>query len=81
MTEATAFLPGNAANEALVRTVVEGVPEAILVTTPDGVVTFLNRGAEDLFGYPSGEVIGRGISMLVPPISGRRGHPVKWLAR
>ena len=81
MTEATALLPGDAADEALFRAVVEGVPEAILVTTPDGVVTFLNRAAEDLFGYPSSEVVGQGIAMLVPPVRGRRADPVKWLAR
>lgn len=81
MTDATGHVPGDAADEALFRAVVEGVSEAILVTTPDGVDTFLNHGAEDLFGYPSGEVIGGSISMLVPPIPGRRADPVKWLAR
>ena len=81
MTEATALLPGDAADETLFRAVVESVPEAILVTTPDGVVTFLNRAAEDLFGYPSTEVVGQGIAMLVPPVRGRRADPVKWLAR
>lgn len=52
-----------------------------MVAQPDGEITFINRAAEALLGYPSAEVIGRSITMLTPPQAGRRADPVKWLAR
>ena len=33
----------------------------------DGVITSWNRGAEKLYGYTRGEVVGRDLSFLVPP--------------
>ncbi|RMG18725.1 MAG: PAS domain S-box protein [Planctomycetota bacterium] len=38
--------------------VVETVPEAIVTTTLEGVVTSWNPGAEALYGYPAAEVLG-----------------------
>jgi PAS domain S-box-containing protein len=48
--------------------------DAILDTTVDGVVVIdvkgtieaFNRGAQDLFGYPEPEVMGRNVSILMP---------------
>jgi PAS domain S-box-containing protein len=48
--------------------------DAILNTTVDGIVVInargeiesFNRGAEELFGYPAAEVLGRNVSLLMP---------------
>jgi PAS domain S-box-containing protein len=72
---------GDAAAEGLYRAIVDGVPEAIVAAKPDGEVTFFNAAAERLFGYPAREVVGRNITMLVPPQPTRRADPVRWLAR
>lgn len=69
------------ASEAFYATLVANTPEAIIVTTPEGEVTYINRGMERLMGYTPDEVIGRNISMLVPQTPGRRADPVKWLQR
>jgi PAS domain S-box-containing protein len=47
--------------------IVEGSEESIVSTTLDGVITSWNRGAERMFGYSADEVIGRSITVLVPP--------------
>ncbi len=63
------------------RAIVDGVPEAIVVASPDGRIVFFNHAAERLFGYAAAEVIGSDITVLVPPQPGRRADPLKWLAR
>lgn len=48
--------------------------EAVLDTTLDGIIVInakgtidaFNRGAQDMFGYPASEVIGRNVSLLMP---------------
>jgi len=40
--------------------------DAILSVAPDGAVTTWNEGAEQMFGYPAGEVVGRHNSLFVP---------------
>jgi two-component system cell cycle sensor histidine kinase/response regulator CckA len=39
-------------------------PDAIVSTDPLGVVTFQNRGAEQMLGYPANEVVGRKLDEL-----------------
>ncbi len=41
-------------------------PEAIIATDGDLRVTVFNRGAENVFGYASEEVLGRPIDLLIP---------------
>ena len=81
MTHAKSPARGDEVSEGLLAAIVESVPEAIIVASPDGQVTFINRATEALLGYAAAEVVGRNITMLVPPQSGRRADPVKWLAR
>ena len=72
---------GESGQSEFFRAIVDGVPEAIVVATPEGEIVYFNRGAERLFGYAAADVVGRSITMLVPPQPGRRADPLKWLAR
>jgi PAS domain S-box-containing protein len=47
--------------------IVESSDEAIIGKTLDGVVTSWNQGAQRIFGYPAEEIVGKSISILVPP--------------
>lgn len=72
---------GSATTPGFCRELVESVPEAIIVTRPDGVVVWMNPAAERLLGYPAADVQGRSVAMLVPQQPGRRADSVKWLQR
>jgi len=67
--------------EAFHATVLDGLPEAVIVATPEGEITFVNAATRTLLGYPAEAVVGQPITMLVPRDPGRRADPVKWLAR
>ncbi len=47
--------------------IVQSSDDAIIGGTLDGIVTAWNSGAERLYGYTAAEMIGRPISLLVPP--------------
>ena len=52
---------------ARLAAIVEGSWEAIVGRTLDGTVTSWNPGAERLYGYPSEEIVGRDVTLLIPP--------------
>jgi PAS domain S-box-containing protein len=66
---------------AFCRELVDNIPEAVIVTRPDGLVVWMNPAAERLLGYPASEVQGRSVAMLVPQQPDRRADAVKWLQR
>ena len=47
--------------------IVESSEDAILSMNLDGIILTWNRGAERIYGYPAAEVVGRPVSLLVPP--------------
>jgi PAS domain S-box-containing protein len=57
------------ASRALSRlaTIVESSDDAIVGKTLEGIITSWNKGAEELYGYAAAAVVGRPISILVPP--------------
>ncbi len=67
--------------EGFFATVLDGLPEAVIVTAPDGQIVFVNAAVTTLLGYAATEVAGQSITMLVPQQSDRRADPVKWLSR
>src|SRR5438046_6422459 len=52
---------------ARVAAIAESSDDAIIGKTLDGIIATWNRGAERLYGYPAHEVVGRPISVIVPP--------------
>ena len=55
------------ANSALLRSILETVPDAMVVIDEQGTVQFFSTAAERLFGYTADEVRGQNVSMLMPP--------------
>jgi len=47
--------------------VIESADDAIISKTLEGIITSWNKGAERVFGYTAGEVIGKSITILIPP--------------
>lgn len=47
--------------------IVNSSTDAIMSTTPEGVITSWNPGARRQYGYPAEEAIGRDIRILLPP--------------
>lgn len=52
--------------EAWLRSILETVPEGIIVIDEQGLVEEFSPAAQRLFGYPADEVRGRNVSMLMP---------------
>src|SRR5205823_9663410 len=46
---------------------VEGADDAIVGKTLEGIIVSWNKGAEQVYGYSSNEMIGKAISVLLPP--------------
>src|SRR5262249_48859875 len=52
---------------ARLAAVVESSDDAIVSKTLEGIITTWNKGAERIFGYADHEVIGKSITILIPP--------------
>jgi diguanylate cyclase (GGDEF)-like protein/PAS domain S-box-containing protein len=53
-------------SQAFLKSIVEACEDAIVGTTPDGIIRSWNRGAERLYGYRAEEAVGMPFSMLAP---------------
>jgi diguanylate cyclase (GGDEF)-like protein/PAS domain S-box-containing protein len=47
--------------------ILEGLPDAVVAATRDRRILFVNALAEQLFGYPRAEVLGKPVDVLWPP--------------
>jgi two-component system sensor kinase FixL len=52
--------------EALLSSILDTVPDALVVIDERGNIQSFSAAAERLFGYPAAEVIGHNVSMLMP---------------
>ena len=55
------------ARTALLASIVDSSDDGIIGKTPDGIVTSWNRGAERVYGYSAEEMIGRPVTIILPP--------------
>jgi PAS domain S-box-containing protein len=51
------------------RAVIDALPHAVIVTTPDGRIVLWNRPAERLYGWAEAEVVGRLVSEVLVSVS------------
>jgi two-component system sensor kinase FixL len=54
------------ASSVLLRSILDTVPDAMIVIDDQGIMLSFSKAAEALFGYSREEVIGRNVSMLMP---------------
>ena len=52
---------------AWLAAIIESAEDAIVSKTLDSIVTSWNFGAERMFGYTSDEIVGKSITLLIPP--------------
>ena len=50
----------------VLRSLVAGLPEALVVADPQGVIRYWNGAAERLFGHAHEEAVGASLDLLVP---------------
>ncbi len=55
-----------AAREAHLQSILDTVPEAMIVIDERGLIQSFSSAAERLFGYSAGEVVGRNVKMMMP---------------
>ena len=63
------------ANAVLLRSILEIVPDALVVIDVEGRILMFSHAAETMFGYTEAEVVGRNVSMLMPE-GDRSAHDV-----
>ena len=71
--------------EAHLRSILDTVPDAMVVIDVHGIIQSFSATAERLFGWSAAEAIGRNVSMLMPqPYQNHPGaillHRYRWTA-
>lgn len=54
------------ANATLLRSILETMPDALVVIDISGEILLFSKAAEAMFGFSASEVVGRNVSMLMP---------------
>ena len=54
------------AREAHIRSILETVPDAMIVIDERGIILSFSKAAEEMFGYREEEVLGENVSILMP---------------
>ena len=54
------------APEFLCRRLVENSRDAIIFADQEGLIRLWNKGAEDIFGFPAAEALGRSLDLIIP---------------
>jgi PAS domain S-box-containing protein len=62
------------AHEWICQRIVEGSPLAVIFADRDGIIRLWNAGAEAMFGYQAGEVLGHTMDFMIP----ERHRPRHW---
>lgn len=55
-----------ATQQEQMRSVLNAVPDAMIVVDQHGIIQSFNQGAEETFGYRAEEAVGRGFALLAP---------------
>ncbi|WP_156807957.1 two-component system sensor histidine kinase NtrB [Henriciella marina] len=50
------------------RSILQSVPDAMVVINETGIITAFSRAAEELFGYSSEELLGQNVKVLMAPL-------------
>jgi PAS domain S-box-containing protein len=58
------------AGESQLRSILETVPDAMVIIDEQGLVRSFSTAAERIFGYGAADVVGENVSMLMPPARG-----------
>ena len=53
-------------SETKFRTLAETASDAIITVDDRGVISFVNAGAENIFGYPADQMLGQELTILIP---------------
>ena len=64
--DATASTQDLLSREAHLKSILDTVPDAMIVIDPNGIVQSFSSAAERLFKYSAAEVVGKNIKMLMP---------------
>ena len=52
--------------DSLLKQLADNSPDAILISDREGIISFWNRGAEQMFGHSSVEAIGQSLDLIIP---------------
>ena len=52
--------------EDLPKRLLDGSPDAILISDRSGVVRYWNAGAERIFGFSASEALGKSMDLIIP---------------